>query len=204
MIGEGPVQGPAERAPGAADPQPPHQEHTPTLGRHHSINCADTSAPGTPASSRGPTAGDAASGSRQVRAGDGRFSIACTDPLHFVLTGELDMCSAPDLTSALAGAGGSAGVLHLDLGDVRFCDLAAMRAILGLTLASGHQQHRARPVVLHHVPAQALRLLTLTGWDTLPGVSIDTTERPTRPQLRATFPGGRSRTCATSAQIRPS
>jgi hypothetical protein len=37
-------------------------------------------------------------------------------------------------------------------------------------------------VVLHHPPAQVLRILQLTGWDTLPGLTIDTTvQPPTRP-----------------------
>jgi anti-anti-sigma factor len=109
-----------------------------------------------------------------IQGGDGHFSITAlrTDPPRFALAGELDICSVPELTAALADA---AGTLHLDLTEVCYCDLAALRVILGQPQTSDHQQHPARAVVLHHPPAQMVRILQLTGWDTLPSVTVDTT-----------------------------
>lgn len=106
-------------------------------------------------------------------AGDKSFSVARRgDPARIVLAGEFDQRSIPDLTAALSPADG-AGILHLDLADVRFCDLAALRVIIGPAQGSDHPQCPARLVVLHHLPAQVKKILRLTGWDSLPAVIID-------------------------------
>lgn len=121
-----------------------------------------------------PAARAAASGSSSVLAGNEHFSIARRGhPAQLLLVGELDICSAPGLTVALSDTADGTGVLHLDLAGVHFCDVAALQAIISLTQASDHQQRPARPVVLHHLPAQVEKILRLTGWDTLPGLTID-------------------------------
>jgi anti-anti-sigma factor len=116
------------------------------------------------------------------------FSIARRgDPVHIVLAGELDFPSLPQLTAALLAAAGGSGVLHVDLADVSFCDLAALRTIIGLTQHSETQQPQRRPrsVVLHNVPAHIERVLQIVGWDTTPGLTIDTGRTTTRTQQPA-------------------
>lgn len=118
-----------------------------------------------------------ASDGRRVLAGNDQFSLTRRgDPVQLVLAGELDLRSVPELSTALAGMAGRAGILHLDLAGVRFCDLTALRAILKPTQPSGHHQNPARAVVLHHPSVQVLRILQLTGWHTLPGLTIDGTQ----------------------------
>jgi anti-anti-sigma factor len=135
---------------------------------------AGTSDPGAGYNGDAPAARAAASGSSSVLAGNEHFSIARrSHPAQLLLAGELDICSAPALTAALADAADGTGILHLDLAGVHFCDRAALRAIISLTQASDHQQRPARQVVLHHLPAQVEKILRLTGWDTLPGLTID-------------------------------
>ena len=122
------------------------------------------------AESRGP---DARCNER-VLAGRAHFTIIRHNwPVQLVVAGELDVASVQDLTAAVSDAASSARVLHVDLADVRFCDLAALRIIVGPAQASAGQQGPARPVVLHRPSAEVQRILRLTGWDTLPGLTVD-------------------------------
>ena len=120
------------------------------------------------------------------------FSIAHRgDPVQIVLAGELDFPGLPQLTAALLAAAGGCGVLHVDLAGVYFCDLAALRTIIGLTQHSETQQPQSRPrsLVLHNVPAHIENILRIVGWDTTPGLTIDTGTTITRTQQ----PAARSR-----------
>jgi STAS domain len=113
----------------------------------------------------------------RVLADNGHFSISRrndSDPLHLVLAGEIDVSSVPALAAALPDAADAAGVLHVDLADVYFCDLAALRVIIGLDLSSDPPGPRpVRPVVLHRLPAALEKILRIIGWDTAPGLTID-------------------------------
>jgi hypothetical protein len=61
------------------------------------------------------------------------------------------------------------------MADVYFCDLAALRTIIGLGQQHDKQHHDpARPVVLHHLPTHIKQVLRILGWDTAPGLTIDT------------------------------
>jgi anti-anti-sigma regulatory factor len=180
MIGKQPGGGPGERL-----TRLPHSRPTRPQRIDNSspapVTSAGTSDPGAWHNGDAPAAHAAASGSSSVLVGNEHFSIArCSHPAQLLLAGELDICSAPGLTAALSDAADSTGVLHLDLASVHFCDLAALQAIISLTQASDHKQRPARPVVLHHLPAQAEKILRITGWDTLPGLTIDTGGPPSR------------------------
>lgn len=132
----------------------------------------------------------ASSRSERVLFDNENFSIARrSDPVELVLAGDIDFSSIPHLTTALLDAAGGSGVLHVDLADVYFCDLAALRTIIGLGQHSEGQQpwHRARPVVLHNVPVHVEKVIQIVGWDTTPGLTIDTGRTST--QVAATRPG---------------
>jgi hypothetical protein len=105
----------------------------------------------------------------------GHFSISRrSDPVQLVLAGEIDVSSVPALAAVLPDAADDAGVLHVDLADVYFCDLAALRVIIGLDLSSDPPGPRpVRPVVLHRLPAALEKILRIIGWDTAPGLTID-------------------------------
>lgn len=115
--------------------------------------------------------------STPILADNGHFSISRrngTDPVQLVLAGEIDVSSVPALAAVLPDAADGAGVLHVDLADVYFCDLAALRVIIGLDLGSEPPGARpVRPVVLHHLPASLEKILRIIGWDTAPGLTID-------------------------------
>lgn len=178
MVGKQPGGGPGERLTKLPDSRRMRPRRTGKSSPAPATS-AGTSDPGAGHNGDAPAARAAASGS--VLAGNEHFSIARrSHPAQLLLAGELDICSAPALTAALADAADGTGILHLDLAGVHFCDLAALRAIISLTQASDHQQRPARRVVLHHLPAQVEKILRLTGWDTLPGLTIDPGGPPSR------------------------
>jgi ABC-type transporter Mla MlaB component len=122
-------------------------------------------------------AGRAVSGNQRMLFDNGVFSIARrSDPVQLVLAGELDFPSIPRLAAALLDAVDGSGVLHVDLADVYFCDLAVLRTIIGYSQRDDGQQppHRARSVVLHNPPGHIERILQILGWATAPGLTIDT------------------------------
>jgi anti-anti-sigma factor len=119
----------------------------------------------------------ASSRSERILFDNENFSIARrSDPVQLVLAGEIDFPGVPHLTAALLDAADGSGVLHVDLADVSFCDLAALRTIIGLGQHSEDQQprRRARSVVLHNVPVHVEKVMRIVGWDTTPGLTIDT------------------------------
>jgi anti-anti-sigma regulatory factor len=178
MVGKQPGGGSGERLTRLADSRPTRPQRISKCSPAPATS-AGTSDPGARHNGDAPAARAAASGSSSVLTGNEHFSIAhCSHPAQLLLAGELDICSVPGLTAALSDAADSTDVLHLDLADVHFCDLAALQAIISLTQASDRQQRPARPVVLHHLPAQAEKILRITGWDTLPGLTIDTGGSP--------------------------
>jgi ABC-type transporter Mla MlaB component len=124
-----------------------------------------------------PAGGTAPSRSARMLFDNEVFSIARRgDPVQLVLAGEIDSPSLPHLAAALLDAADGSAVLHIDLADVYFCDLAALRTIIGLGQHSQEQQlrRRARSVVLHNVPIHLEKVIRIVGWDTTPGLTIAT------------------------------
>jgi anti-anti-sigma factor len=180
MVGKQPGGGPGERLARLPDSRPMRPKR---IGENNPAPAtgAGTSDPGAGHNGDAPAARAAASGSSSVLAGNEHFFIARrSHRAQLLLAGELDICSTPRLTAALSDAADGTGVLHLDLAGVHFCDLAALQAIISLIQATDHQQRPARSVVLHHLPAQVEKILRLTGWDTLPGLTIDPGGPPSR------------------------
>ncbi|HEY9241004.1 MAG TPA: STAS domain-containing protein [Streptosporangiaceae bacterium] len=93
---------------------------------------------------------------RVSRTGDGRLALA----------GEIDEETYPVLVRCLSEAAVGAAELHLDLSGVRYCDLAGLRALIGLTDVG------RRCVVLSGMSAQLEAILTILGWDSVPGLSV--------------------------------
>jgi len=92
-------------------------------------------------------------------------------PPRLIVSGEIDESTYPGLVSALADAADGQREVHVNLAGVGYCDLAGLRAIVGMTGASDGAG--GRRVVLHEVPAQLLALLGIVGWDCTPGLTLD-------------------------------
>jgi ABC-type transporter Mla MlaB component len=77
------------------------------------------------------------------------------------LAGELDFTSADAVAAVLDGH--YHGDLRLDLGDLRFVDVAGMRALRGRT---------GQGITITQASDPARRLIGLLAWDTDPGVTV--------------------------------
>lgn len=131
--------------------------------------------PGAQPGGRNPAHRAAPSNTRVLFASEAFSITRRSDPVQLLLAGEIDMCSIPHLTAALPEAADGSGVLHVDMADVYFCDLAALRTIIGLGQQRDKQHHHpVRPVALHHLPTHIREVLRILSWDTAPGLTIDT------------------------------
>lgn len=98
-----------------------------------------------------------------------RITGATSSP-WLLMTGEIDVSNAGDVTHALQSAQHRAsGDVHVDLAAVDFMDVAGLRAF---TLAARDLHGRDRMLVLHAVSPHIDRLFTLIGWSTTPGLRI--------------------------------
>ncbi|HUA28219.1 MAG TPA: STAS domain-containing protein [Streptosporangiaceae bacterium] len=112
---------------------------------------------------------------------DGVLRITSTaNPPGLAISGEIDESTYPGLLSALERGADGRAEMHFSLGGLKYCDLAGLRAIVCATGADGggpgldrrHGERRA--VVLHEIPPQLMTVLRIVGWDTTPGLVLDT------------------------------
>jgi len=107
----------------------------------------------------------------------------CTSPLQATFTmhppvlqlaGDIDESTYPYLTEVLARAC-QAGErrIQIDLLDVRYCDVAGLRAIISLASGKGHGRGAIDQIVLAPLPGFLQRLLQILGWDAAPGVILE-------------------------------
>ena len=97
-----------------------------------------------------------------------------TSPPVLQLAGDIDDWTYPYLTEVLARAS-QAGErrIQVDLLDVRYCDVAGLRAIMSLASGKGHGHGAIDQIVLAPLPGFLQRLLRILGWDAAPGVILE-------------------------------
>ena len=119
----------------------------------------------------------------------GQIDISRGGQIHdtLVLNGDIDEDTYPALIAALSHVPRGDAGLHVDLSAVTFCDLAGLRAIVGLAGCG-------TPVILHEVPSTLRTVMKILGWDQEPGLVISTCRRdlpgqgasgPDRPAVRS-------------------
>lgn len=109
---------------------------------------------------------------------DGVLRITNTDdPPGLAIAGEIDESTYDGLIGALGMFTHGPAEVHVSLGEVSYCDLAGLRAIVCVTGAGGRVgcdgDGDTRRVVLHEVPPQLAAVLRIVGWDSTPGLAVD-------------------------------
>jgi anti-anti-sigma factor len=102
---------------------------------------------------------------------DGVLRITRTGgPAALAIAGDIDEHTYAALVETLRKATNGHREIHINLGDVAYCDLAGLRAII--LLARGEHEYGGRRLVLHEVSQQLKTLLQILGWDTTPGLAL--------------------------------
>jgi anti-anti-sigma factor len=96
-------------------------------------------------------------------------------PPGLAIAGEIDEDTYPALVQSLGQLAGRAEI-HLNLAGLTYCDLAGLRAIVGLARA-GRGSSGTR-LVLHEVPPRLRSVLGIVGWDSTAGLVIEQGQRP--------------------------
>jgi ABC-type transporter Mla MlaB component len=118
-----------------------------------------------------------------LREAESPLRVAFTRPPPTLrLAGEIDESTYAELCGVLALAVATGErQLRVDLGDVEYCDLAGLRAIVSLAPvdstdcvdAGSAVVARVEQLVLRHVPAQLQDVIRILGWDARPGLFVD-------------------------------
>jgi anti-anti-sigma regulatory factor len=97
----------------------------------------------------------------------GEMEVADDGQLYdtLVLSGDIDEETYPALIEALSRLLRDNAGLHVDLSAVTFCDLAGLRAIVGLAEST-------RPVTLRGASGTLLTVMKILGWDQQPGLVV--------------------------------
>jgi len=102
---------------------------------------------------------------------DGVLRIAPTfTPPGLALHGAVEESTFPALLRALADLGDETGHLCLDLAGLEFCDMAGLRTIIGSRTTD---EGRERQILLRNPRREILDLLSMAGWEQLPGVFVE-------------------------------
>jgi ABC-type transporter Mla MlaB component len=104
---------------------------------------------------------------RLVVALAGDIEVAADGQVYdtLVLSGDIDEETYPALIEVLSRLLRDNASLHVDLSAVTFCDLAGLRAIVGLAEST-------TPVKLHGTPRTLLTVMKILGWDQRPGLVV--------------------------------
>jgi anti-sigma B factor antagonist len=111
------------------------------------------------------------------------LEVAALGPATYLLSGELDLWSAPSIAEGLEPATQVGGPVTIDLSGVSFIDMAGVHALVGLLdrLPSGC-------LILHGAQPAVDRVFSLTGLPDLPGMHV----APCRPNPDADVPTPRA------------
>jgi anti-anti-sigma factor len=89
-------------------------------------------------------------------------------PAGLKFAGEIDSSNAHAVTQSLIAGGTAEGDVHLDVTQLRFIDVSGIRAIVSAAENLGE----GRRILLHGLPAQLARVVSIVGWAEAPTLVI--------------------------------
>jgi anti-anti-sigma factor len=89
-------------------------------------------------------------------------------PAGLTVTGAIDVFNVDAFAETLETSLVGQGDLKVDLHALEFCDVSGIRALV----AAARVVNEGRRLVLHGLPEQLRTVMTLVGWNDLPGLVI--------------------------------
>ena len=97
-------------------------------------------------------------------------------PPGLSVSGAIDVFNVDAFAETLVSSLQGLGDLRVDLQYLEFCDLSGIRALV----AAAKVVHDGRRIVLSGLPAQLRNVMTLVGWNDLPGLVISDSDEHAR------------------------
>jgi anti-anti-sigma factor len=112
---------------------------------------------------------DLAAASKEIIYQDKQLVVSRTrKPAGLKFSGEIDSSNAHAVTQSLIGGGTAESDVHLDVTQLRFIDVSGIRAIVSAAESLGE----GRRILLHGLPAQLARVVSIVGWAEAPTLAI--------------------------------
>jgi len=93
-------------------------------------------------------------------------------PEGLSVSGVIDYYNLDSFARSLNASREGEGDLHIDLGQLEFCDVGGIRVLV----AAAERVNGRRRLVLHGLPSQLQIVMTAVGWADLPGLVIGDAE----------------------------
>lgn len=95
-------------------------------------------------------------------------------PSGLSVSGSIDVFNVDAFAEALVSSLQGVGDLRVDVHHLEFCDISGIRALV----AAARDVDHGRRLVLAGLPQQLQNVMTLVGWDALPGLVISDSDEP--------------------------
>jgi anti-anti-sigma factor len=95
-------------------------------------------------------------------------------PSGLSVSGAIDVFNVDAFAQTLGTCLEGQGDLNVNLHYLEFCDVSGIRALV----SAAKEVHQGRRLVLAGLPLQLRNVMTLVGWNDLPGLVIDDSDEP--------------------------
>ena len=90
------------------------------------------------------------------------------EPPGLAISGVIDLFNVDAFARSLNSSLDGEGDLHIDLGQLEFCDVSGIRTMV----TAAERVNGRRRLLLHGLPAQLQTVMTVVGWTNLPSLII--------------------------------
>jgi anti-anti-sigma factor len=91
-----------------------------------------------------------------------------SEPVGLSFNGIIDLFNVESVAESLNSVLDGEGDLHIDLSYLEFCDVSGIRALV----AAAERVNGSRRLVLHGLPPQLRKVMSVVGWTNLPGLVV--------------------------------
>jgi anti-anti-sigma factor len=112
---------------------------------------------------------DLAPARKQIIYHDKQLVVSRTrKPAGLKFAGEIDSSNAHAITQSVVAGAPAEGDVHLDVTSLIFIDISGIRAVV----SAAENLSDGRRILLHELPAQLARVMSIVGWAEAPTLAI--------------------------------